>query len=166
MARRYVIFSIAAVITLIADQITKVMARAELALGHPKPVIAGYWEWELSYNTGSAFGLFNSTSGARIFLSLIGVVACIAIVVILKKSEDHRGWNAAALGLVFGGALGNVIDRLIFGKVTDFILWRAGNLRWPQFNIADAALVVGVVILFLDIGKKKEGRKAPASGRG
>jgi signal peptidase II len=159
MPRRYLIFAIAAVISLVADQITKVMARADLLLGRPVPVIPGYWEWELSYNTGSAFGLFNTTSGARIFLSIIGVIACIAIVVIVKKSEDHRGWNAAALGMVFGGALGNVIDRILYGKVTDFILWRVGELRWPQFNIADAALVVGVIILFLDIGKKKEKKK-------
>lgn len=157
--RRYVIFTIAALLTLIADQLTKVMARADLVLGRPIPFVGSFWAWELSYNTGSAFGLFNSTGGARIFLSLIGVVACVAIVIILKKSEDHRGWNAAALGLVFGGALGNVIDRIAFGKVTDFILWKAGSFRWPQFNVADAALVVGVIILFLDIGKKKEKKK-------
>jgi signal peptidase II len=150
--RRYVIFTVAAVLTLIADQITKVMARADLLMGHPVPFVGSFWAWELSYNTGSAFGLFNSTSGARVFLSLIGVVACVAIVIILKKSEDHRGWNAGALGLVF-------IDRIAFGKVTDFILWKAGSFRWPQFNVADAALVVGVIILFLDIGKKKENKK-------
>lgn len=159
MKRRYVIFTAAAVLTLVADQITKVMARAELVLGHPKVVIPGFWEWELSYNTGSAFGLFNTTSGARWFLTVIGIVACIAILFILRKSEDSRGWNAAALGLVFGGALGNVTDRVLYGKVTDFILWKVQSYKWPQFNIADAALVVGVIILFLDIGKKKEQKK-------
>jgi signal peptidase II len=155
MARRYRFFAVAAVLTLIADQITKYVARANLVLHEPHPVIARFWDWELSYNTGSAFGLFSSTAGARWFLTIIGLAACVAIVFILKKSDD-RAWNAAALGLVFGGALGNVIDRVLFGKVTDFVLWRIDTYKWPQFNVADAALVVGVIILFLDIGKKKE----------
>jgi signal peptidase II len=157
MPRRYVIFTVAAVLALVADQITKIIARAELVMGHPVPFLGSFWSWELSYNTGSAFGLFANTPGARIFLTLIGIVACVAIFVILRKSEDHRGWNAAALGLVAGGALGNVIDRVLYGKVTDFVLWQIQDVyRHPQFNVADAALVVGVVILFLDIGKKKE----------
>jgi len=155
MSRRYVAFTVAAAITLVLDQITKWLARANLVMGDAKTVISGYWDWELSYNTGSAFGLFNDTSGARWFLTGIGLAACIAIIFILRKSDD-RAWNAAALGLVFGGALGNVIDRILFGKVTDFVLWKVGTFKWPQFNVADAALVVGVIILFLDIGKKKE----------
>ena len=155
MSRRYVFFIVAAALTLVFDQITKYMARANLVLGDAKTVIEGYWDWELSYNTGSAFGLFNTTAGARGFLTAIGLVACVAIVFILRKSDD-RAWNAAALGLVFGGALGNVIDRILDGKVTDFVLWKVGTFKWPQFNVADAALVVGVLILFLDIGKKKQ----------
>jgi signal peptidase II len=154
MSRRYVFFIAAAAFTLIFDQVTKYMARANLVMGDAKTVIAGYWDWELSYNTGSAFGLFNDTAGARWFLTVIGLGACAAIVWILRKSDD-RAWNAAALGLVFGGALGNVIDRILDGKVTDFVLWKIHTYKWPQFNVADAALVVGVIILFLDIGKKK-----------
>jgi signal peptidase II len=159
MARRYRIFTIAAALILIADQVTKAWARAALSYGQAKPVIDGYWEWELSFNTGVAFGLFSSVSGARIFLSVIGFIACGIILYILRKSDD-RAWNAAGLGLVFGGALGNVTDRILFGKVTDFVLWKVQDFKWPQFNVADAALVVGVIILFLDIGKKKEPTKA------
>jgi signal peptidase II len=155
MPRRFRIFSIAVVLTLVADQLTKQWARSTLSPGVRANFLGGFWDWELSYNLGSAFGLFNTVGGAKIFLTIVGIAACIALLFIVRKAPDERGFNAAAYGLVFGGALGNVIDRLLYGKVTDFILWHAGEHRWPQFNVADAALVVGVIILFLDIGKKK-----------
>jgi signal peptidase II len=158
-ARRYVLFTIAAVLTLAGDQLSKAVARANLVVGHPVPFIDGVWGWQLSYNTGVAFGLFRTTEGARILLTLVGLVAAIVIVVVLRKMED-RAWTATALGLVFGGAVGNaLIDRLAFGQVTDFILWRVGSHRWPMFNVADAALLVGVLLLFLDIGKKPAKKK-------
>jgi signal peptidase II len=159
MSRRHTVFSIAAVLTLVADQLTKAWARAALPLGRPVGFLGGVWDWELSYNPGSAFGLFNNVDSAKFFLSVVGIAACIAIVVILHKSKDNHSWGAAAYGLIFAGALGNVIDRLLFGKVTDFVLWHFHEHRWPQFNVADAALVAGIIILVLDIGKKKEPKK-------
>ncbi len=159
MPRRYRIFAVAVALTLVADQLTKSWARSALLLGRRVPFLGAFWDWELSYNPGSAFGLFNTVDAAKIFLTIVGLAACVAIVFIVRKASDDRGFNAAAYGLVFGGALGNVIDRLAFGKVTDFVLWHVGEHRWPQFNVADAALVVGVVILFLDIGKKKPAAK-------
>jgi signal peptidase II len=171
MKRRYVIFAITFVLSLVADQWSKVWARGELSMGHPVPVFEPVWYWELSYNTGAAFGLFRDTPGGRIFLSIIAFVAFIAIVYILaRKTTDDRTFSTLGLGLLASGAVGNVIDRLLYGKVTDFVLWRAGDFRWPQFNIADAALVVGVVILlFADIGRKdadkdKDKTDAPKKG--
>jgi signal peptidase II len=152
--RRYIAFTIAAALSVLADQITKVMARANLVPGHATTFIDGFWDWLLSFNTGVAFGLFRNTPGARIFLTIIGLAACAVLVLIVKRTAD-RARNAAALGLVLGGALGNLIDRIAFGKVTDFVSWRVGDFHWPQFNVADASLVVGVVLLvLLDIGKK------------
>ena len=156
MSRRVRFFSVAAALTLILDQLTKLWARQSLEFGHPVRFLGNVWDWELSYNTGSAFGLFQSIGGARWILTIVGFIACIAIVVILRRTPNDRGWIAAALGLVFGGALGNVIDRIAFGKVTDFVMWHIGEHRWPAFNVADAALVAGVIILFFDFGKKKE----------
>jgi signal peptidase II len=159
MSRRVKFFTVAAVLTLFLDQVTKLWARESLEFGRSVPFLGSFWDWELSFNSGSAFGLFQSVGGARWFLTIIGFVACAAIIVILRRTENDRGWIAAALGLVFGGALGNVIDRIAFGKVTDFVLWHVGEHRWPAFNVADAALVAGVIILFFDFGKKKEPRK-------
>jgi signal peptidase II len=172
MSYRYKLFAIVAFLSLVFDQATKIYARAQLTeLGDPVPFIKPVWYWDLSYNTGSAFGLFQGTSGARIFLSLIGVVALVVIVMILRKGNDTQKWMTTALAMVAGGAVGNVIDRLWMGKVTDFVLWQAGKHRWPAFNVADVALVAGVIILFLDIGKDqkraklaKEQAKAAAAG--
>jgi signal peptidase II len=156
MPRRYTVFSIAAVLTLLSDQLSKYWARGALELGRPTKFLGVFWDWELSYNPGSAFGLFNTMGSAKIFLSVVGVVACVAILFILHRHKDNHAWGATALGLIWAGALGNVIDRLLFDKVTDFVLWHVGDHRWPQFNVADAALVAGILILVFDIGKKKE----------
>ena len=161
MALRYRVFAIAAALTVVFDQLTKWWARKELVYGRPVTLIPNIWDWELSYNQGSAFGLFNNMEAARVFLSIVGIAACVYIAYyVAKKVYDDQKWLSTALGLVWGGALGNVIDRIIDGKVTDFILWHWKEHRWPQFNIADAALVAGVIILFFDVGKDQKRHKA------
>jgi signal peptidase II len=155
MAKRYKIFLFVSLLVIAADQATKWWARDALATG-PRRFLGEFWSWELSYNTGSAFGLFRDLGGARVWLSIIGVLACGVIVWILRKAKDDQKWMTSALALVAGGAIGNVIDRIAMGKVTDFIVWRAGKSQWPAFNIADAALVAGVIILFLDIGRDQK----------
>jgi signal peptidase II len=160
MSRRHRIFAVVALLSLAADQLTKAWARSALVGGRSVPFIGGFWEWELSYNRGIAFGLFRGTGGATIFLAALAIAACVAILVILQRQATAGAWMASALGLVFAGALGNLIDRLHSGQVTDFILWRAGTFKWQNFNVADASLVVGVVILFFAGGtgaKKAKG---------
>jgi signal peptidase II len=168
MSRRYKIFLILAFVTLIADQATKLWARHELptypagceipadivahkCAGKAVQVIDGYWDWRLSFNPGSAFGLFNSAAGARWFLSIIGFLAVGGMVWMLKKAREDQKALIWALGLVAGGAVGNLVDRVYFGVVTDFVLWRYQTKEWPVFNIADVALVVGVGLMFIDI---------------
>jgi signal peptidase II len=162
---RWKIFVITAPLTIALDQLTKVWARAALEIapngvGIPVPVIENYWDWRLSQNPGSAFGLFNSTSGARIFLSIIGIVAVTAIVWMLRKARDDQRRLAVALGLVAGGAVGNLYDRIVYGQVTDFVVWKWHDKEWPTFNVADVALVVGVLMLFFDMGKDDVKAKA------
>ena len=163
MSRRWKIFTIVGLISLLADQITKIWARAELpsftvpdgrTFGKTVEVIPNFWDWRLSENPGSAFGLFTDTAGARIFLSIIGIIACLAIVWMVKKARDDQSRLAWALGLVIGGAIGNLIDRIYFGVVTDFIVWRYYDAEWPTFNVADVTLVVGVILLFFDLNKE------------
>ena len=121
MARRWKIFLLVGLFTLIADQASKVWARHELPV-HPTPcaipddvvarkcvgtavsVIDGFWDWRLSFNPGSAFGLFDSQGGARVFLSIIGILAVLAMIVMVKKAKNDQRLLAIALGLVAGGA--------------------------------------------------------------
>jgi signal peptidase II len=123
-------------------------------------VIPNFWDMRLSYNTGSAFGLFSSVTGARIFLTIVGFIALGAILWMVYKGRDDQRRLMLGLGLVGGGAIGNVIDRVAFGKVTDFVVWRWYSHEWPTFNVADAALCVGVGLLFLDLGKQAKEEKA------
>jgi signal peptidase II len=119
-------------------------------------VIDGSLNWRLSMNHGSAFGLFANSPGlARVFLSLVDIGAVIAMLFMLKKSRDDQAILHYALALVVGGAVGNLIDRMYFGVVTDFVLWHYHTKEWPVFNVADVVLVVGVGLMFIDIQKEK-----------
>jgi signal peptidase II len=163
--RRWKWFAAFSLITLALDQVTKLWARHGLpvdsrGIGKSVAVIENFFDWRLSYNTGSAFGLFSSVTGARIFLTIVGVVALGAIAWMVHKGKNDQPRLMVGLGLVGGGAIGNVIDRVAFGKVTDFVVWKWYSHEWPTFNVADAALCVGVGLLFLDLGKQAKEEKA------
>lgn len=127
--------------------------------GSPVSFINGYWEWRLSMNPGSAFGLFGSlgSSVTRVLLSIVGIAAVIGMVYMLRKSRADQRILHWALALVAGGAVGNLIDRILQGMVTDFVLWKYNTHEWPVFNVADVVLVVGVGLMFIDI--QKEGKR-------
>jgi signal peptidase II len=175
---KWKIFWLVGLISLVADQITKIWARASLpvhpsgceipqgimqgkCMGMPVEVIKGYWDWRLSMNPGSAFGLFGSFGAdfTRWFLSAIGIGAVVGMGYMLKKSRTDQKILHWALALVAGGAVGNLIDRMWFGQVTDFVLWRYKTHQWPVFNIADVVLVVGVGLMFIDIHKENKREK-------
>ena len=180
MQKKWLILIVVGVLSVVADQGTKIWARHSLpVIGHgtnngvcviPEDmavvpplcggaavtVIDGYWDWRLSMNHGSAFGLFaNSPQVARWFLSLVGIGAVIAMFIMMKKSREDQTILHYALALVVGGAVGNLLDRMYFGVVTDFVLWHYHAKEWPVFNVADVVLVVGVGLMFIDIQKEK-----------
>ena len=149
--RKYAVFTLAFTLSLLLDQITKIWARRSLKPLHaPIVVIQDFFDFRYSENPGSAFGLFRDASYARELLFVIGLIALGVIVVFLYRAPAGRWRLSAELGLLGGGAVGNIIDRVLFGRVTDFILWKIHGHEWPVFNIADAALVVGVVGLLFD----------------
>jgi signal peptidase II len=154
--RKYVVFAALAAISLALDQWTKSLARAHLApLGHRgKMVIDGFFNLRYSENTGVAFGMFQKMPG--ILLTLVALAAFVLVVSYLRKTPDDQLRIHIALGLVGGGAIGNLLDRIMFGRVTDFIVWYYKSHEWPAFNIADAALVIGVGLMLLDMFKKPE----------
>lgn len=179
MPRRWKWFTALGLVALVLDQVTKYWANNSLPTGPhgygiAVPVIENFFDWRLSYNTGSAFSLFAGTAGARWFLTVIGIIALGAIVWMLVKAKDDQRRLAIGLGLVAGGAIGNLIDRILYGKVTDFVVWKWYEHEWPTFNVADAALCVGVGLLFLDMHKQakeeklaqKQAEASKSSGKG
>jgi signal peptidase II len=152
-AAKYRWFVIAFVLALALDQGSKLWARHSLHPIYPSvvTVIPGFFDLRYSENPGSAFGLFRGLPGARYLLFVVGIGALIIVANILRKARPEARRLGVELGLLAGGALGNVIDRILYGRVTDFVVWRIGTHEWPTFNIADAALVLGVVGLLFDM---------------
>jgi signal peptidase II len=130
------------------DQITKAVVRHTLVPYMPHEVIPRVLNWTLAFNRGAAFSFLADSSGWQTWLfGGLAVVVCIGLVVWLARIS-RRDWRTALpVALIVGGALGNLIDRLIHGQVTDFIqvYWRAWS--FPAFNIADSAITVGAVLL-------------------
>jgi signal peptidase II len=157
-ARKYILFGVFAAISIVFDQWTKALARDVLRpLGpyNPKVVIEGFFKLRYSENRGVAFGMLQEMTGGRVVLTLMAVGAFALVLYYLRKSEAQATRLHVALGLVGGGAIGNLIDRLMYGRVTDFIVWHVKDHEWPAFNIADAALCVGVGLMVLDMIKPR-----------
>lgn len=131
------------------DQLTKLWALGALRYAEPVPVLPGL-NWTLVYNKGGAFSLFHSADGWQtVFFLAVACVISVALLVWLWR-EPARGWlPRIPLVLILGGAIGNVIDRLRYGHVVDFIDVYVADWHWPAFNIADSAISVGVVTLLL-----------------
>jgi signal peptidase II len=171
MASKYKAFLMAFLLTIAADQGSKIWARHDLRPRYPGvvTVINGFFELRYSENTGSAFGLLRGVPGARVLFFVVGIGALYIVYSYLRKAAPGARRLAVELGLLAGGAIGNIIDRAAFAKVTDFIVWKVGSHEWPTFNIADAALVVGVIGLLFDLRpedkKDKDAKTVKAAKR-
>jgi signal peptidase II len=152
--RKYVIFAALALVSAVADQVSKAWVQQHLpALGRGGMSVLGR-RLILIYaeNTGIAFSQFQNLSGGRVVLSLVSLGALALMIGYLRKVPASNVGTIAGLGLIWGGALGNVIDRVAHGSVTDFVLVNLGVWPfnpWPVFNVADALLVAGVALLIL-----------------
>ncbi|MCF8111680.1 MAG: signal peptidase II [Desulfobacteraceae bacterium] len=133
---------------LLADQISKLLVLNIIPLYRHIEVIPGFFNIVHYRNPGGAFGLLASNSGFYLSLVFLAVtVAAMGLIIYLYSSLSPRNrLPVAGLALVFGGAAGNMIDRLRFGNVVDFIDVYIGKYHWPAFNIADSAISVGVII--------------------
>jgi signal peptidase II len=152
--RKYVLFGLFMALSIGLDQWTKVLARHHLkprGPWNPLVVIDGFFNLRYSENPGVAFGMLQQLPAGRMVLTLLAVGAFVLVILYLRKSDPQAARLHIALGLVGGGAAGNLLDRLLYGRVTDFVVWHIGEHEWPAFNIADAALCVGVGLLVLDM---------------
>jgi signal peptidase II len=139
----------AAVVVL--DQIVKLLALERLTLGVPVTVVPGLIALTLVMNTGLAFGLLAGVPvGWRWIVGLLSVIALVVLLRIALRILPSGGWREqTAMGLIFGGAIGNLIDRVRFGAVVDFVDVHFRGWHWPAFNVADSAITVGVAVLVL-----------------
>jgi signal peptidase II len=152
-------FSAAAAIVL-ADQLTKWLVLARFAPGE-RVELTGFFNLVLVFNKGAAFSFLADAPGWQTpLLVAFAATAALIVSVLLLRSPERRVF-CAGLALILGGALGNVIDRLRFGYVVDFLDLHAAGWHWPAFNLADSAITLGAALLILD-GFRRHERRAGA----
>ena len=164
-------------LVLVVDQITKQTAEAMLDFTEIVEIFP-YFNFILAYNTGAAFSFLADSGGwQRWFFVVLALAVSAVIAVWLRRLGPEEKWNGVALALILGGALGNVLDRILFGHVIDFIdvyytaaqcsalfapepLAQGMRCHWPAFNIADSAISIGAVMMVIDAVR---GGKKPAA---
>ena len=144
-------------IIVIADQITKQIVDRAMPLYHSIPVIDGFFNLTYIRNTGAAFGIFSGSAAAfRLpFLIIFSLIAIGFIVTMLRRLNRDQTGLITALSFILGGAIGNLIDRIVYGEVIDFLDLYWGRYHWPAFNLADSFITIGVVITIYYLIKAK-----------
>lgn len=138
------------VLVIVLDQLSKFWVLTTLAPGQKVAVIPDFFYWTLAFNTGAAFSFLADSGGWQRWLFTALALAISAVLLVWLKRTRLGDWRTALpLALVLGGALGNVIDRIRLGHVTDFILVYFGDWAYPAFNVADSAVCVGAVLLIV-----------------
>lgn len=139
--RKQAVFLVIALVVVLADQFTKYLVRTYIPLGESIPRNAIVRLTHVT-NTGTAFGLFQNQAAVFLWLGIVAM-ALVLLLVFSRSPTFGNVWARLALGLELGGGIGNLIDRLRWGQVVDFMDLRV----WPVFNVADASITVGVVVL-------------------
>jgi signal peptidase II len=148
-----------AVLVIVLDQYTKLLAESDLDYGRPVEVLS-WFNLTLQYNTGAAFSFLSDAGGwQRYFFSAVALAISVALMIWLYTMPRAEKLLAAALALILGGALGNLWDRLVLGHVVDFISVHYGGWYFPAFNLADAAISVGAALMIFDSLFGSQGRK-------
>ena len=143
-----------------ADQVSKALVVANLALGERVPIIGDLVQLWHVRNTGAAFSLFEGLAWLFIPVHLLAIGM---VVYFHREFRDRGPWIHVVLGAILAGALGNMTDRLRFGYVVDFVSVGIGDLRWPTFNVADPAVVLGIglLVLYLTLADRPKRKDEP-----
>lgn len=151
MDKRYLQTGVWTLVILIPDLITKLMVQAELALWSSTPIIPGFFNLSHVHNKGSAFGFLNDTGiDWQVPLLICTNVLAIGFMIYLLRTAKKATFQlVCGLGIILGGAFGNLIDRVAYGYVVDFLDFYIGSYHWPSFNIADIGITVGAGLVIL-----------------
>lgn len=146
-------------VALVLDQASKLLVDSTMQLYQSIPLLP-FFKLTYVHNTGAAFSFLSEAGGwQRWFFAGLALVISVVIAVWLSRLEKHETLLAVALSLILGGAVGNLIDRLAYGYVIDFLDVYYGTWHWPAFNIADSAITLGVVLMLAEsfgFGKTKD----------
>lgn len=162
ISTKYLVLGTLAGFIVAADQLTKIYVHANFGLGETIAVIPNIFHITYVRNLGAAFGIFREFSETfrTAFFLTMPPMAMIVIAMMLRGVEDSDRWQVFSLSLIFGGAMGNYIDRLRFGYVIDFLDFHYYDVwSYPAFNIADSAIVVGVILLLVIMTVRERAQK-------
>lgn len=158
MQKKNVIFLLTVAVLIVIDQVTKYFIHTGMALHETIPVIPGFFSITYIRNPGAAFGFLAGASPTFRYVFFIGVTLA-AIGLILHYLRTYAADDqllTISLGMILSGAVGNLIDRVRFGEVIDFLDVYLGTSHWPAFNVADSAISVGAFILFIHLIRQKK----------
>jgi signal peptidase II len=149
--RRYGVLGVVVLTIIMVDQVTKAYIDGSMYLHESISIIPGYFNLTYIRNPGAAFGIMGTTSsGFRlVFFFLTSILAMGLLITIFLRLDPRDWWGQLTIASIFGGAIGNFIDRLQYGEVIDFLDFYINGYHWPAFNVADSAISVGVVSLLL-----------------
>jgi signal peptidase II len=165
LAKRKYLLLIALLVVLL-DRISKWLVAKDIPLFESKKLMAGFFYLTHVENRGAAFSLFaDSASEWKIaMLVMFSIVALVIVSTLLWRGSHSRITTGVGLALILGGALGNLWDRLVSGRVVDFLLFYIGSYQWPAFNVADSAIVIGAGLLVIEILFAKSSQPKLGSG--
>lgn len=139
------------------DQASKIAIDKSFQLYESIAIIPSFFNLTYVHNTGAAFSFLSEAGGwQRWFFAALAIVMSVIMTIWLTRLKEHETLLAVALSLILGGAIGNLIDRLFYGYVIDFLDVYYGTYHWPAFNIADSAITIGVGLMLLDSFKSQE----------
>ncbi len=155
MKRKYWTLLIFCFGILLLDQWTKYMIVEKLSLYQRVVVIHGFFNIVHVGNTGGAFGIFGGEGGmGSVLFVIVSLIAIGVIAFLFFKTKENEKTLALSFALILSGALGNLIDRLHYGEVIDFLDFHVGTYHWPAFNVADSAICVGIGLMALEVLKR------------
>jgi signal peptidase II len=141
-------------VVIAADRLSKLWIKHHIAIGNARTIIPNVFRLTHVLNTGAAFSLFEQTKDPELVRKLLigfSIVAALVIVVLIWRMGRRLTLGGVALAMILGGAIGNLYDRLVHHYVTDFLEVKIVHYHWPDFNVADSAIVVGACLLFIEI---------------